>query len=137
MRIVLDTNVFISGVFFDGPPHSILEAWRDGRVQLCISPEIFEEYSAVAERLADRFPPVNLGEILLLLAVEAEFHEAAPLAEPVCEDPDDDKFLACAITAGCSVIVSGDKDLLDASGYRDIDVLRPRRFVDSHLRAED
>lgn len=40
MRVILDTNVFVSGVFFGGPPGRILEAWRDGRVQLVVSAEI-------------------------------------------------------------------------------------------------
>jgi putative PIN family toxin of toxin-antitoxin system len=44
VRIVLDTNVFISGVFFSGPPYKILEAWRNGRIVLVVSPEILEEY---------------------------------------------------------------------------------------------
>ena len=44
MKVVLDTNVFISGVFFSGPPHQILTAWRDGKIQLAISQEILKEY---------------------------------------------------------------------------------------------
>ncbi|WP_367401603.1 PIN domain-containing protein [Geoalkalibacter halelectricus] len=40
MRIVLDTNVFISGIFFSGPPHRIFQSWRDGRIQLVLTPEI-------------------------------------------------------------------------------------------------
>ena len=43
MKVVLDTNVFVSGVFFGGPPLKILEAWRDGKVQLLLSPAILEE----------------------------------------------------------------------------------------------
>ena len=49
MRIILDTNVFVSGVFFSGPPYEILAAWRDGKVQLVISPEILEEYQRAGE----------------------------------------------------------------------------------------
>ena len=44
MKVVIDTNVFISGVFFTGPPSKILEAWRDERVRVVLSPDIFEEY---------------------------------------------------------------------------------------------
>lgn len=51
MKIVLDTNVFISGVFFHGPSYQILEAWRDGKIQLVLSRPIYEEY----ERVADLF----------------------------------------------------------------------------------
>jgi len=43
MKIVLDTNVFISGVFFSGPPYQILKAWRDGKLQLIVSSEILGE----------------------------------------------------------------------------------------------
>jgi putative PIN family toxin of toxin-antitoxin system len=47
VKVAIDTNVFVSGVFFSGPPHKILEAWRDGRIQLVISPEILDEYVTV------------------------------------------------------------------------------------------
>jgi predicted nucleic acid-binding protein len=45
VRVILDTKVFISGVFFGGPPYRILEGWRDGKVQLVLTHEILEEYS--------------------------------------------------------------------------------------------
>jgi predicted nucleic acid-binding protein len=51
----------------------------------------------------------------------------------VCADPDDDKCLACALASGAGIIVSGDKHLVDVSGYRGIEVLRPRAFVDRYL----
>jgi predicted nucleic acid-binding protein len=60
MRVILDTNVFISGVFFAGPPHHILEGWRAGKVQLVISHEILEEYQRVGDSLAEQFPGVEL-----------------------------------------------------------------------------
>lgn len=72
MRIVLDTNVFVSGVFFSGPPSRILKAWRDGKLQLAISPEILDEYQRVGEELADQFPTVNLQSILDLVTVKAK-----------------------------------------------------------------
>jgi predicted nucleic acid-binding protein len=50
---VLDTNVLISSIFFGGPPFQILKAWRDGRVQLALSPEILEEYYRVSSLLEE------------------------------------------------------------------------------------
>ena len=47
MKVVVDSNVFISGVFFTGPPHQILDAWRRGRVQIVVAPEILTEYHDV------------------------------------------------------------------------------------------
>ena len=69
MRIVLGTNVFISGVFFSGPPYQILKAWRDGKVQLVISHQILDEYQRVGKNLAEQFPGVDLGPIIELLEV--------------------------------------------------------------------
>jgi putative PIN family toxin of toxin-antitoxin system len=135
VRVILDTNVFVSGVFFTGPPARILEAWSAGRLSLVISPDILDEYYRVGVRLAERYPEVDLNPAIALLAVEAEIVEASKLAQPVCKDPDDDKFLACAKSAGVSVIVSGDKHLLDVSGWESIDVLKPHPFLDHYLKA--
>jgi len=55
------------------------------------------------------------------------------LSEPVCVDPDDDKFLACALASKSKMIVSGDKHLLDVSGFREIQMLKPRKFLDEFL----
>ena len=133
MRIVLDTNVFISGVFFSGPPYTILKAWRDSKIQLIISPDIFREYHRVAEELSSRFPGIDISDILDLLLVKAEMVDSGALEKQVSADADDDKFLACAIAASSQYIVSGDKHLLDVSPYRNVTVLKPRQFVDKFL----
>lgn len=133
MRIVLDTNVFISGVFFGGLPLQILKAWRDGKVNLVLSIEILEEYQRVGRTLAKKFPGVDLDPILDLLAVSAELVSAPDLPEPVCEDPADDKFLACALAVRSKHIVSGDRHLLKVSSYRGVQILSPRAFVEGYL----
>lgn len=133
MRVVLDTNVFISGVFFQGPPYRILDAWRHRRLHLVVSPAIVEEYQRVSQELAAQFPLVDLGEALELLAAYAQVRDPRPLPEPVCADPADDEFLACALGARVRLVVSGDRHLLAADGYRGIRVLRPRRFVEEYL----
>ena len=133
MKVILDTNVFISGIFFSGPPSKILQGWRDGRFTLVLSPEILEEYQRVAEALSKKYPPVDLTKILELMVVEADMIQAEPLKEPVSADPDDDKFIAGALASGARLIVSGDKHLLDVDGYGGIEVLKPKAFVDRHL----
>lgn len=133
MKVVLDTNVFVSGVFFGGAPGKVLEAWRDGVLEIVISSEIIEEYVRVGEELATQFSGVDLEPALELVAAAATLVLAAPLPEPVSRDPDDDKFLACALAAEAELIVSGDKDLLDVSPYDGITVLGPRAFVDTVL----
>jgi len=133
VRIVLDTNVFVSGVFFGGVPGRILEAWRDARVRLVLSADILAEYQRVGQVLGAQYPGVDLEPFLGLLTVQAEIVNAPNLPEQVSSDPDDDKFLACAIAAGVAVIISGDKDPLDQSGWRGLRVLRPRQFADEFL----
>lgn len=134
MKLVLDTNVFISGVFFSGPPHQILQAWRDGKIQLLVSPEILEEYRRVGETLAEHFPGVDLQPILDLLTTNAELVLSPPLPEPLCSDPDDDKSFACALAGNAKLIISGDRHLLKVSGYRGIRVFRPRKLLDDYFQ---
>ena len=133
MKLVVDTNVFISGIFFTGPPYEILNAWRRGRVQLVLSPDILSEYRETGSELAAEFPDIDLAPWLELLAVKSTIVESSPLEEQVCTDPDDDKFLACALASRTRLIVSGDKALQRVSGYRGIVVFSPRQFVDQYL----
>lgn len=133
MKVILDTNVFLSGVFFGGPPYEILRAWRDRSISLVYSPEILDEYRKTGEKLARQFQGVDLDPFLALVATDGKLCAALALDEAVCDDPEDDKFLACAIASSCKVIISGDKHLLKATGYRGIEVLRPRAFVESYL----
>lgn len=134
MKIVLDTNVFISGIFFSGPPSIILQAWRDAKIQIILSEEILEEYQYVAEELSSKFPAVDIDRIIELLTIYGEVFETKGISVTVCEDPDDNKFIECAIASNSKLIVSGDKHRLNITGYKDISVLKPRDFIDSHLK---
>lgn len=134
MRVVMDTNVFVSGVFFTGPPHEILIAWRDRRVDLVLSSEILTEFQAIGDELAAQFPGVDLTPWLELVSKVGVVVDAPPLAEPVCRDPDDDKFLACALAGRTKIVISGDKALRATSGFRGVTVLSPRQFVDKYLK---
>lgn len=133
MKIVLDTNVLVSGIFFSGPPHRILDAWRSGRVQIVLSPAIIDEYRRVLDELSAKFEGIEVRQILELIISGSEIVEDKPLPKPICNDPDDDKFVAAALTGRADTIVSGDKHLLDACGHKDVAVLRPREFLDRYL----
>jgi putative PIN family toxin of toxin-antitoxin system len=120
-------------LFFSGPPFQILVAWREGRVQLMISPEILEEYRRVGNILAEDHPGVRFESILEFVIQNAILVSAPPLPEGVCADPDDDKFLACALASESDIVVSGDRHLLKVTGYQNIEVLKPRQFLEKHL----
>lgn len=133
VNLVLDTNVFISAVFFSGVPYRILDAWRNERVRLFVSRDILDEYRETAAALAKEFKGVDFAPWLAMIEAYATLVEPHPLPGPVCEDPDDDMFIACALAARAHLICSGDKALLKTTGYRGIEVLKPREFVDRYL----
>lgn len=133
LRVVMDTNVFVSGVFFSGPPYQILEAWQAGEFELIVSREILDEYRRVGEILAEEHPGVDLKPVLNFVLEHAKVYKSVVLKEPICEDQDDDKFIACALAGGSKIIISGDKHLLKISEYQGIEVLKPRAFVDQYL----
>ena len=94
MKVVLDTNVFLSAVFFGGIPGRVLQAWRDRRLDFVLSVPIFNEYQQAGERLTARFGGMDIGGLLILLAASCEFVDPVPLPQQLCTDRDDDKFIA-------------------------------------------
>lgn len=134
MRIVLDTNVLVSGFFFGGVPGRILSAWRDGHTILVVSRPILVEYREVGRELESRYGGSDFEAFAALLTKYSEMVDAPEsLDVSVCADPDDDKFLSCALVAGVPLVISGDAALLETSGWRGIDVIKPRTFVDRYL----
>ncbi len=132
MRVILDTNVFISGIFFSGPPSKILKAWADQKFQIVLSRQILDEYGRVAEDLSSKFQSIEIMPIIELVTIHGQFVDTQGFDISVCEDPDDDKFFECAVAGECKIIISGNKHLLRLSGYKGIIVLSLRNFVDKY-----
>jgi putative PIN family toxin of toxin-antitoxin system len=135
MKVVVDTNVLVSGLLFGGVPGQILATWTTGAFVLVVSPSILDEYRRVGRALAKGRPALDsaLDALLAVIAVHATVVDAPPLSERVSADRDDDQFLAAALAGEASWIVSGDKHLLAVSGWSGITVLKPRAFVDGPL----
>ena len=133
MKVIIDTNVFISGMFFAGPPYQILQAWRNSLLHIIISPEILEEYQRVSEELIEKYPNVDLIPIFNMILSRSKLVSTKKLPQQICDDPDNDMFIACAIASNTKLIVSGDKHLLKTSGYKGIIILKPKVFVDTYL----
>lgn len=83
--------------------------------------------------ISTKYPGIDISEILNLIAIHSHIVQSLTLSEPVCEDPDDDKFIACAISNEVRIIVSGDKHLLKISGYHGIRVIKPQEFCTEFL----
>ena len=132
-KVVIDTNVFISS-FFGGIPREIINLWKDGDVVLCLSQKIVEEYIEVLNRLGLK----DKNEIIKLTKLFSEgynsvFTATTPTLFIVEEDPDDNKFIECAVALDCKIIISGDKHLRKIKKYIDIEVLSPKKFIERKI----
>jgi len=132
LKVVVDTNVFISS-FFGGRPREIINLWKNGKILLCLSQEIIEEYLEVLNRLGlkDNNDLANLTR-LFAEGYNCIFTTKTPNIEVVEDDPDDNKFLECAVALESKIIISGDKHLKDIKKYIDIEILSPREFIGRH-----
>ena len=133
MRVVLDTNVLVSGIFFTGPPATILAGWASRRFELVASIEVLAEYRRVGARLGSRYPLVDAEPLLDLVTRESRIVDPIPVPTSACDDPDDIMFLACAIAGHAHIVVTGDRALLRASGFQGIEVVTPREFLRRYL----
>ena len=133
MRIILDTNVFISGIFFTGPPSQILKTWEKQSLQIVLCQQILDEYQRVAEELSSKYPSVDITPIVELLSIYGQFIDTTGVDISICEDPDDDKFIECAIAGKCKIIVSGDAHLLKLAEYKGVKIVKPLDFIEEYL----
>lgn len=130
MRAVIDTNVFVSS-FFGGKPRAVLRLWHEGRFTLCVSADIVEEYATVLGRMG-LGPGGELATLLgkVTTGPNVVFATDPPAVRLVEADPDDDKFVACALAVGARYIVSGDRHLLALRSVPPVEILPPARFLE-------
>lgn len=132
MKIVVDTNVVISGVFFGGKPRQIIEAVANGDITAYATTRILDEYMGIIESMIERKQGHLNQSILSPLFSSFKMIESKTNIE-VCCDPDDDKFLECAIDAKAMYIVSGDNDLLVIGEYENIQIITAKDFCETYL----
>ncbi len=130
LKIVIDTNVFISS-FFGGVPRQIINLWKEGKVVLCLSQNIIEEYIEVMNSLGLK----HTEEMQKLTKLFAEgynsiFTSKTPSINLVGIDPDNNKFIECAVALDCKCIIFADKNLKDTKRYIDTSIMSPKDFID-------
>jgi len=132
MKVVIDTNVFVSS-FFGGNPKKIIDLWKNEEIVLCLSKDVLEEYIDVLQRVGLK----DENEIEELLSLFAKgfnilFTTKTPKIRVVRDDPDDDKFIECAVALKAEVIITGDKALKKLGEYMGIKILSPQEFLKIH-----
>jgi putative PIN family toxin of toxin-antitoxin system len=132
IRVVADTNVFVSS-FFGGNPRRIIDLWREGKVTLCLSKPIIEEYIEVLRPLGLQNEE-ELEELLRLFAhgYNVVFTAKTPKLHVVEKDPEDNKFIECAVALKAGFVISGDKALTPIQDYMGIKIINPQELLSSY-----
>ncbi len=133
MIVVLDNNVFISGIFWKGATHRIIELAEKGKIEIFTTLEILEELSNVLRREKFNFlfkeGKTNIEEVFKKVLELVKVCVVRKKVKVIKEDPSDDKFLACALASQASFIISGDKHLLSLKKFQDIFIVSPNEFL--------
>ncbi len=130
LKVVIDTNVFVSGVLTKGGnPSVVIKAWRRTRkYQLFITEEIIQEVLRVMKRLNIKADIIaDWDKLLRKRAIQVV---PARKIEVIREDPSDNKFLECAIESYADYIVTGDEHLKKLNKFEGIEIVSARKFLD-------
>ena len=106
----------------------MLEVSRQGFYDYLVAKDQPWKYQEIADRMKAKFPSIKPKSWMRYIEDHATVVSAVPLATQVCEDADDDVFLACAVAANAKIVCSGDKHMLACNGWNGIEVLTPRLF---------
>lgn len=126
-KVVLDTNILISGIGFKGSPREILSLVLDDKITAVTSPILLAE---LREVIFKKFPKL----VTQLAIVEERIKEGFLIVSPrktlnLARDKDDNRVLEAAVEGGCDYIVTGDRDLLELGKYKKIRIVTPAQFL--------
>ncbi len=135
-RIVIDTNIYISAIFWGGKPRAIVDLGRNGQVLIFTSLEIQAE---IDRKLRTKFDlsDEEAAQILLDFSTFTKLITTQEKISIIDDDPDDDKFIECAVSSRSNFIVSGDKHLLNLKSYKRIKILKATDFLSIISRNEE
>jgi len=134
MRVVVDTNVLVSGLLSPfGPPGTIVALVAAGRLRLCYDGRILAEYADVLRRPGFAFAQEDVDALLPQLEAVGELTSPMPLPIPL-PDPDDEPFLEVAVAALADRLLTGNIQHFPARSRQNVQVVTPREFVDTGLR---
>jgi putative PIN family toxin of toxin-antitoxin system len=134
MKVVIDTNIFVSS-FFGGNPKKIIDLWKNEKITLCLSNAILDEYVDVLYRIGMK-DESEIEELLSLFSkgFNLLFTTKTPKIKIIKNDPDDDKFIECAAALKADAVITGDREVLSIKEYMGIRILTPQQFLGIHFK---
>ena len=130
MKLVLDTNVFIPELFWEGNFCSqIISKWINNKFELVTSQEIIQELINTLNNFKISMPEEIIQEWIEMIIKKAIIVEPTEKVDIIKEDTSDNKFLEAAIAGNASIIVSQDKHLLKIEDYRNIKIIKPEEVL--------
>src|SRR3989344_9072794 len=130
MRGVMDTNVFVSGIFWEGNLCSqLIEKWKSKKFELVSSMEIIEELVKTLKDFKIQMSDSMIEDWRNLIIENSIIVESTSKIEVIKDDPDDNKFLEVAVDGKAELIVSQDRHLLNLKEYNGIKIVKPEEAV--------
>ncbi len=128
-QVVIDSNVWISGLVFGGNPEKILRLFIEGQIIVVCAEELLSE---LRRKITQRFPLFlpNLSLLEASIREDALFISLGTVQITASRYVEDNKFIETALTGQVSFIVSGDKDLTDIGSFQSINILKPKEFLE-------
>ncbi|MBI2613277.1 MAG: putative toxin-antitoxin system toxin component, PIN family [Candidatus Levybacteria bacterium] len=126
-KVVVDTNVFISGFLFGGNPRKIIEAWINKKYIFCLSPELKTE---IISKLKNKFFLSNQSLKIIEEALDINTEKFIPKKKiSICKDPQDNFLLELAEESTADYLISGDKLVLKLGNYKKTKIISPKNFL--------
>jgi putative PIN family toxin of toxin-antitoxin system len=129
MRVVLDTNIFVS-MALRGTIGKIDDGWKAEKFTLLVSDDIVSEYLNVLQRPKLHLSASTISAIINRIYRKAEFVTPTEKIVIIESDSTDNKFLEAAITGSAEYIISGDHHLLELKEFRAVSIITARTFLD-------
>ncbi len=131
LKAVIDTNVWVSGLLTHGKPREVLNRFENGLFTISYPPELIDELRKIPNhrKLASRISTAELENIIALIELSGTLITIGHVP-PVSRDPNDDIFLACAVSSHSDFLITGDNDLLDLKTQSSTEIVTPAAFLE-------
>jgi len=131
MKIVIDSNIFVSSFFWGGHPREVFERVINGFDELYITDEIIKEITSVMSSSKFEVNSIEIEDYIKIIEKYSQKIALKNVPKSISRDNDDDKILQCGLDGDVDYIVTGDKDLLVLKEYETIKILNPKDYLET------